>query len=208
MDTSLQNTPREAGAGALLGHNEENRDTLSREISEQGAKFDPGFSAAIIGPIKTLHEHSSTISLDENGEPKQKTLEMDPTEQAIYDVQQTLSKFSMDNKGDEIVKTYEGVNEVLKDLDTLHTAIIQKHEADFVVGYKDHMVMVQKQMAEFKKKSSDFYLNMKKNEKISMLENSITFFREECIKMAQNIDELKTSNHKLSSQLKTEKTES
>jgi len=52
------------------------------------------------------------------------------------------------------------------------------------VGYKDHMVMVQKQMAEFKKKSSDFYLNMKKNEKISMLENSITFFREECIKMA------------------------
>ena len=68
--------------------------------------------------------------------------------------------------------------------------------------------MVQKQMAEFKKKSSDFYLNMKKNEKISMLENSITFFREECIKMAQNIDELKTSNHKLSSQLKTEKTES
>ena len=49
---------------------------------------------------------------------------MDPTEQAIYDVQKTLSKFSMDNKGDEIVKTYEGVNEVLKDLDTLHTAII------------------------------------------------------------------------------------
>ena len=62
--------------------------------------------------------------MDENGEPKQKTIEMDPTEQAIYDVKQTLSKFSMDNKGDEIVKTYEGVNEVLRDLDTLHTAII------------------------------------------------------------------------------------
>jgi hypothetical protein len=49
---------------------------------------------------------------------------------------------------------------------------------------------------------------MKKNEKISMLENSITFFREECIKMAQTIDVLKTNNHTISVQLKTAKTES
>lgn len=87
-------------------------------------------------------------------------------------------------------------------MDTLHTAIIQKHEADFVVSYKDHMVTIQKEMAEFKKKSSVFYMNMKKSEKIKMLENSITWFREECIKMAATIDEQKNRNKKLNAQIK------
>ena len=87
-------------------------------------------------------------------------------------------------------------------MDTLHTAIIQKHEADFVVSYKDHMVMIQKELAEFKKKSSVFYMNMKKSEKIKMLENSITWFREECIKMANTIDEQKNQNKKLDAQMK------
>ncbi len=62
--------------------------------------------------------------MDENGEQKQKVNELDPTEQAKIEVQKTLSKFSMDHKGDEIVQTYDGVNDILKDLDNLHTAII------------------------------------------------------------------------------------
>lgn len=51
-------------------------------------------------------------------------------------------------------------------------------------------------------KSSEFYLNMKKSEKIRMLENSITFFREECIKMARMIDKFKKRCSKLADQLK------
>jgi len=60
------------------------------------------------------------------------------------------------------------------------------------------MLKVQIEMAEFKKKSSTYYLNMKKIEKIRLLETSVTFFREECIKMASSIDLLKVSNKKLS----------
>ena len=40
---------------------------------------------------------------------------------------------------------------------------------------------------------------MKKSEKIRMLETSITFFREECIKMAANVDALKQRASKLDS---------
>ena len=108
----------------------------------------------------------------------------------------------MTDKADEIVQTYDEVNEVLKELDDLHAAIIQKHEADFVISYKDHMVRVQQDLAEFKKKSSEYYLNMKKNEKIRMLESSISFFRQECIKMATSIEMLKTRTKKLTTKLK------
>ena len=39
-------------------------------------------------------------------------------------VKRTLAKYSMTDKADEIVQTYEDVNEVLKELDDLHSAII------------------------------------------------------------------------------------
>jgi len=69
-------------------------------------------------------------------------MERDPSEQAVYFVQKTLAKYTLDDKNNEIVQTYNGVNDLLHQLDALHTAIIQRHEADFVVGYKDHMVMI------------------------------------------------------------------
>lgn len=66
----------------------------------------------------------------------------DPTEKAIEFVRNTLQKYSFDNRGNEIVEQYEDCNTMIQHLDTLHTAIIQKHEADFVLGYKDHMVRI------------------------------------------------------------------
>ena len=71
-----------------------------------------------------------------------------------------------------------------------------------MLSYKDHMVRVQQDLAEFKKKSSEYYMNMKKNEKIRMLESSISFFRQECIKMATSIEMLKMRNKKLGAKLK------
>lgn len=61
---------------------------------------------------------------------------------------------------------YESVQDLITQLDTLHTAIIQKHEADYLASYKDHMLRVQVEMMKYKKQSSEYYLNMKKQEKI------------------------------------------
>ena len=43
---------------------------------------------------------------------------------------------------------------------------------------------------------------MKKNDKILMLESSVTFFRDECIKGARSIDLLKIRNKTLTDQLR------
>ena len=53
-----------------------------------------------------------------------KPASLDFTKQAILTVQRTLAKYSMTDKADEIVQTYDDVNEVLKELDDLHSAII------------------------------------------------------------------------------------
>ena len=108
---------------------------------------------------------------------------------------------------DDIQQTYDQVNEVLEQLDTLHSAIVQKHEADFVVTYKDHMMHVQQEMAEYKKKSSDFYLKMKKDEKIKMLEASLGIYKSECINMVATLDKLQKSYKSLTIQHKYETSE-
>ena len=46
---------------------------------------------------------------------------------------------------------------MLTQLDSIHTAIIQKHEADFISSYKEHMLKVQQELVQFKKKSSEYY---------------------------------------------------
>lgn len=94
----------------------------------------------------------------------------------------------------EIVETYQRIQGVLGDLDTLHTAIIQKHETDFMMSYKEHMLKVQTELVELKKRSSEYYQNMKKQEKIRMLEQSIGWLRDESIKLAAQIDNLKENN--------------
>ena len=78
---------------------------------------------------------------------------------------------------------------------------MQKHEADFVLSYKDHMMQVQLEMAEFKKKSSDFYLNLKKSEKVRMLEGALGLFREECTKLAASYGTLKEKSKAMASEL-------
>ena len=194
-------------------HNKQDgRGSLTRDISAHGAVFENHISpeimadqnaGAVAAPNESALKHESSFG-DGSAEKKKKE---DPTEKAIEFVRNTLQKYSFDNRGNEIVEHYEDCNTMIQHLDTLHSAIIQKHEADFVLGYKDHMVRIQQELADFKMKSSEFYLNMKKSEKIRMLENSITFFREECIKMARMIDKFKKRCSKLDNQLKFSRSE-
>ena len=108
---------------------------------------------------------------------------------------------------DDIQVTYDKMNDVMEKLDTLHSAIVQKHEADFIVTYKDHMMHVQLEMAEFKKKSSDFYLKMKKDEKIKMLEGSLGIYKSECTKMVATLDKLQKSQKLMVTQHKYDTSE-
>ena len=78
---------------------------------------------------------------------------------------------------------------------------MQKHEADFVLSYKDHMTQVQLELAEFKKKSSDFYLNLKKSEKVRMLEGALSLFRGECTKLGASYGTLKEKSRAMANEL-------
>ena len=52
-----------------------------------------------------------------------------------------------------------------------------------------------------KKKTSNFYLDMQRNERVKYLEQTISWFRNEALKLAKGISEIKESNSKLSRQM-------
>ena len=45
-----------------------------------------------------------------------------------------------------------------------------------------------------KKETSDFYFRLKKDEKVVFLEKSLSFFRDEAFKLAENFKKLKLSH--------------
>ena len=90
------------------------RGTLSREISAYGAKLQPGFSSNILGLDKTL-------TMDISNENKEGAHDISMEE--VNEIEKTLGKYSEKNKN-EIVQTYEEINDVIHQLDTLHSAII------------------------------------------------------------------------------------
>lgn len=66
----------------------------------------------------------------------------------------------------------------------MNNAIIQKHEADFISSYKEHMLKVQIELLQFKKRSSEFFNNMRKDEKLKMLEQSVKWLRDELVALS------------------------
>ena len=118
---------------------------LSRVVSAKGGNL---VTDEPIGMLDTQH----ALTIDENVEDsKQEESEvtLDLAAQALKEVKETLGQYNEEAK-EEIVHTYDQVNELITHLDTLHSAIIQKHQADFISSYKEHMVKVQIELAEFR----------------------------------------------------------
>ena len=69
------------------------------------------------------------------------------------------------------------------------------------------MLKVQCELIHYKKKQSDYYMKLKKNERIVFLESTISWFREEAIKLADNIGKLKKRNAELKHELELERNE-
>lgn len=63
------------------------------------------------------------------------------------------------------------------------------------------MLKVQIELLHFKKRSSEFFNNMRKDEKLRMLEQSVKWLRDELVSLAANLDEAKANGKTLRQKL-------
>ena len=69
--------------------------------------------------------------------------------------------------------------------------LMQRQETDFISAYKEHMQRVNMELIMCKKKTSEFYLKMQEDERLSKADKQRQWFQTQSTKMADNIDTLK-----------------
>ncbi|CDW79701.1 UNKNOWN [Stylonychia lemnae] len=97
--------------------------------------------------------------------------------------------------------SYLQLQDMVSKLSELTDSLMHTHQQDFVTAYKDHMLKVQCEMIHLKKKSTDFYQKMKRDERIRFLESTIQWLRGEALSLAKNISDLKIKNDEMKEEL-------
>lgn len=101
-----------------------------------------------------------------------------------------VSMIGNEQTSKDITSTYLEFNRLIDDLENIQQTVIAKHQEKFTADYKEHMLKVQVQLFDFKKKASDYYQSLMKDEKFKNLEASVTWLRNESIRLAGSIDRL------------------
>eukprot|EP00347_Sterkiella_histriomuscorum_P022087 403331727 len=92
----------------------------------------------------------------------------------------------------------------MQHLSDIHNVLVANHEKDFLSSYKEHMNGVQIEIALLKKKSSEEYTKMKKDDRIQYLEQTIQWLREEIIGLTVKLEQFRKNQNILQKQLNTE----
>ena len=104
------------------------------------------------------------------------------------------------------MKSYFQIHKLLDNLNVLTDMIVADHEKSYTASYKEHMLRVQCELIDLKRKTSDYYQKLKRDERIIFLETTIHWLRTEAEKLTDHVEELKEENKKLRTKLEdTEK---
>ncbi len=93
-----------------------------------------------------------------------------------------------DKTSKAIAESFLQINNILDHLNKLTDMIVMEHETNYIMAYKDHMVKVQVELIDMKKRSSEHYLKMKNDERNKFLEGSIAWMRKEAMKLMKALE--------------------
>ena len=69
-----------------------------------------------------------------------------------------------------------------------------KHQEAYLVSYKEHMLKVQMELLNMKKRTTDYYLRMKKDDRVRFLEGSLHWVRSEAMKLMKALEKARKAN--------------
>lgn len=75
--------------------------------------------------------------------------------------------------------------------------IKERHHADFQIAFKNYMIKVKKDLLDLKQKSDEHDKVMYSNDKMVTMEKELTFFRDECMKLYQKLENKNKENYEL-----------
>ena len=83
---------------------------------------------------------------------------------------------------------YRQLNDYIDVLDSKVSRLIEKHEAEFLVAYRNHVQKVREEMEELRNKTINHAKNsLSQTEQIEGLEKKLIIFREESLNMFEKM---------------------
>lgn len=79
-------------------------------------------------------------------------------------------------------------NNIIESLDEKVDSVIERHEADFLTAYRNHMNKIKKELQEMKRKTDDQEKTFHENDRISGLEKQLNWYRDESLKLYSKLE--------------------
>lgn len=81
------------------------------------------------------------------------------------------------------------MKDAIDDLDQKLDNVLEKNEKDFLTAYRFHMLKVQNELMQLKKKANETELSALQDSKIAELEQEVHKFQSECMKVRKVCDD-------------------
>lgn len=117
----------------------------------------------------------------------------DAFDQQVADLATTLSKHnqSLDSQAARMIcEHFCTLINYIDDLEQIQKNTINRCKQEYEADHIDHMVKVQLELVEFRKKTEDYYQRIMENEKIQNLTRERDFFRTESVTLAKSVEKL------------------
>jgi hypothetical protein len=93
------------------------------------------------------------------------------------------------------------VNNILDHLNKMTDMIVMEHETSYIMAYKEHMVKVQMELIDMKRKTTETYYKMKAEDRTKLLEGSIAWLRKEVMKLMRALEKAQDQNKDMRKEL-------
>lgn len=104
----------------------------------------------------------------------------------------TDAKKSKEVASQERIKEYHNlIKNQMNSLNTDIDHVLQRHEQDFLNAFKYQMFNLYTQIKELKRSANSSGINVKHNEELHQLQNSLDWFKKEAVKLGETVEEYK-----------------
>jgi len=88
-----------------------------------------------------------------------------------------------------VQELYQQLNGVIDGMDSKIQDVINRHEAEFLLAYRNHMKRIKQELEDIRNKTANAEANSNSFDRITNLEKQLILFREEALKLYNNLEQ-------------------
>ena len=94
----------------------------------------------------------------------------------------------MSQLNEHISDLHSSINDKIEELDSKLDIVLEKNEKDFLTAYRFHMLKVQNELVQLKRRANESELKTLQDSKLAQLEKELHKYQDECMEIRKTCD--------------------